>query len=165
MFKVAMQDRRLVLLTTPENIEEIRKVPEDRIDFIHAAMDASNHFDTFSLRTSTHNCIPTPQTLEARHTFSPETYDDPIVVGIVQSHLTKHLDFSFDEAHDEVGAAFSDKLGHIDNGEGHTVSRCILFIENELTPQTGLPSIYCPSHNMWCLVPAIAYLLGSPLVS
>ena len=47
MFKVAMQDRWLVLLTTPEDIEEIRKVPEDRIDFIHAAMDVSDHFATF----------------------------------------------------------------------------------------------------------------------
>ena len=46
MFKVAMQDRWLVLLTTPENIEEIRKVPEDRIDFIHAAMDVSDHVAT-----------------------------------------------------------------------------------------------------------------------
>ncbi|KAK7681998.1 hypothetical protein QCA50_014962 [Cerrena zonata] len=93
MFKIAMQDRWLVVLTNPETIEEVRKMPDDKLDFIHAAMD----------------------TIEARYTFSPETHNDPFVVGVVQSHLTKHLDFSFDEAHDEVMASFNDKIGNIDN--------------------------------------------------
>lgn len=34
-----MQDRWLILLTSPESIEEVRKMPEDKLDFIHAAMD------------------------------------------------------------------------------------------------------------------------------
>ena len=42
MFKIAMQDRWLVLLTTPEDIEEVRKMSEDKLDFIHAAMDVSH---------------------------------------------------------------------------------------------------------------------------
>ena len=41
MFKIAMQDRWLVLLTSPQDIEEMRKVPEDKADFISAAMDVS----------------------------------------------------------------------------------------------------------------------------
>ena len=36
MFKLAMQDRWLVVVNTPELIEELRKLPDDQVSFIDA---------------------------------------------------------------------------------------------------------------------------------
>lgn len=108
-----MQDRWLILLTSPESIEEVRKMPEDKLDFIHAAMDVGYSWSCG--RSELELTFLSLKTIEARYTFSPENHDDPFLVSVVQAHLTKHLDFSFDEAHDEVVAALSDKIGDVGN--------------------------------------------------
>lgn len=42
MFKIAMQDRWLVVLTTPEDVEEVQKMSDDKVDFISAAADVGS---------------------------------------------------------------------------------------------------------------------------
>lgn len=39
MFKIAQLDRWLVIVTSPELIEELRKLPEDAVNFMQAAAD------------------------------------------------------------------------------------------------------------------------------
>ncbi|CAL1702454.1 unnamed protein product [Somion occarium] len=91
MFKIAQLDRWLVIVTSPELIEELRKLPEDAVNFMQAAAD----------------------TIETRYTFGPVVHYDPFFVGITQAHLTKHLDDIFPEIQEEVMVAFNDLISNV----------------------------------------------------
>ncbi|KAK7695133.1 hypothetical protein QCA50_002323 [Cerrena zonata] len=88
MFKIAMQDRWLVVVNTPELIEEVRKLSDEQANFIDAAHE----------------------TIEAKHTFGPMTYEDPYYVDIIRSHVFKHSGDLYPDVHDEMIAAFKDGL-------------------------------------------------------
>ncbi|KAH9834047.1 cytochrome P450 [Rhodofomes roseus] len=89
VFKVAMLDQWLVVVSGADLNEELSKVPESYATSHKAAQDLS----------------------QLRYTFSESVADQPIHVTTIRGPLTKNLGIIFDDVVDEVHAAFADTIG------------------------------------------------------
>ncbi|KAL5522640.1 hypothetical protein ACEPAG_8658 [Sanghuangporus baumii] len=87
-FKIPQLYGWLVVVNTPELIEEVRKAPDDKLSFIEATED----------------------NLAVKYTMGSLIYGNHYHVGLVRSQLTRNLEALYDEIYDEVVQAFEDNI-------------------------------------------------------
>ncbi|KAI9461746.1 cytochrome P450 [Boletus coccyginus] len=87
-FKVPMMDRWMVVLTGPELVEELRKIPDDKLSFDHAMRDV----------------------LQVKYTFGLEAQTHPYHVTVLQGQLRRKLGNLFPDIHHEICQTFDDIL-------------------------------------------------------
>ncbi|KAL5522639.1 hypothetical protein ACEPAG_8657 [Sanghuangporus baumii] len=87
-FKLPMFNRWLVIVNTPELIEEIRKAPDDKVSFIEATED----------------------TLAVKYTMGPLIHGNHYHISMVRSQLTRNLSVLYADIYDEVSQAFEDNI-------------------------------------------------------
>ncbi|KAF8560196.1 cytochrome P450 [Imleria badia] len=87
-FRVPMMDRWMVVLTGPELVEELRKIPDDKLSFDHAMRDI----------------------LQVKYTFGLEAQTHPYHVTVLQGHLRRKLGNLFPDIHHEICLSFDEIL-------------------------------------------------------
>ncbi|KAF8445764.1 cytochrome P450 [Boletus edulis BED1] len=87
-FRVPMMDRWLVVLTGPKLVEELRKIPDDKLSFDHAMRDI----------------------LQVKYTFGLETQTHPYHVTVVHGQLKRKLGDLFPDIHHEICQTFEEIL-------------------------------------------------------
>ncbi|KAG8219655.1 cytochrome P450 [Butyriboletus roseoflavus] len=85
-FRVPMMDRWVVVLTGPELVEELRKIPDDKLSFDHAMRDI----------------------LQVKYTFGLEAQTHPYHVTVVQGQLKRKLGNLFPDIHHEICQTFDE---------------------------------------------------------
>ncbi|KAI0368876.1 cytochrome P450 [Pilatotrama ljubarskyi] len=96
VFKVAMLDQWLVIITGPKLIEDLRKRPDGEVSFLEAAADF----------------------VQTKYTLGPEVHYDPYHVDIIRDKLTRTLPTILPDVVDELRVAIHD---HIPAKEGEWV--------------------------------------------
>ncbi|KAH9915855.1 cytochrome P450 [Fomitopsis serialis] len=89
IFKVAMLDQWVVIVSGADMNEELRKVPDSHATFHKAAEDF----------------------IQLRYTVSNSVVDHPIHIPTIRGPLTKNLGVVFGDVVDEINAAFTDTIG------------------------------------------------------
>ncbi|KAF9244527.1 cytochrome P450 [Melanogaster broomeanus] len=87
-FRVPMMDRWTVVVTGPQLIEELRKIPDAILSFDHAMQDL----------------------LQVKYTFGVDAQTKPYHLTAVQGHLKRKLGNLFPELHDEICRSFEEML-------------------------------------------------------
>ncbi|KAI0732573.1 cytochrome P450 [Fomitopsis betulina] len=95
IFKVAMLDQWLVIVSGADMNEELRKVPDSHADFLGAANDL----------------------VSIRYSMSEGIADHPIHVPAIRGPLTKNLGVVFGDVVDEINEAFADSIDRNLNGD------------------------------------------------
>ena len=93
-FRIAAHDGWLVIVTNPKLVEEVRRAPDDTLDFVEAGT----------------------KTLEVHYTLGSDTLNVPYHVDVVRTALTRNLNARFDDIWDEIQTAFSEEIS-AGNGE------------------------------------------------
>ncbi|PCH34273.1 cytochrome P450 [Wolfiporia cocos MD-104 SS10] len=88
VFKVAMLDRWIVVVSGAEMNEELRRVPDEQMSFMEAA----------------------DELVQTRYTIAPDVLEHPIHIIAIKERLTKNLGPLFPEVVDEVQTAFQELL-------------------------------------------------------
>ncbi|KAJ3488343.1 hypothetical protein NLI96_g2934 [Meripilus lineatus] len=119
IFKIPLIDRWLVVVSGPELIEELRKMPDDKMSFIEAATDL----------------------VQSRYTFGGEINRDPYHVDIIRSQLTRRIANFFPAIHNEIIAAFGDMIPLQDEWASvpalHVMRKVVARVSNRVF--VGLP--------------------------
>ncbi|KAH0838159.1 cytochrome P450 [Lanmaoa asiatica] len=87
-FRVPMMDRWVVVLTGPELVEELRKIPDDKLSFDHAMRDI----------------------LQVKYTFGLEAQTHPYHVTVIQGQLKRKLGSLFPDIYHEICQTFNEIL-------------------------------------------------------
>ncbi|KAF9229083.1 cytochrome P450 [Gyrodon lividus] len=85
-FKVPMMDRWMVVMSGPQLVEELRKIPDDKLSFDHAMQDL----------------------LQVKYTFGLEAQTNPYHVTVIQGQLKRNLGNLFPDAHLEICQSFDE---------------------------------------------------------
>ncbi|KIP02162.1 hypothetical protein PHLGIDRAFT_32288 [Phlebiopsis gigantea 11061_1 CR5-6] len=88
VFKVALLDRWLVVINGKTLVDELQKMPDDKVSFMEAAGD----FIGFA------------------HIFGPEVLADPFHIAVVRDKLTRNLVPLFGEVYDEIEVSFGELI-------------------------------------------------------
>ncbi|KAH7914791.1 cytochrome P450 [Hygrophoropsis aurantiaca] len=88
VFKVPMLDRWLVVMSGPELVDALRKVPDEELSFDHAMQDL----------------------LQVKYTFGFEAQDNPYHVLVIRNQLKRNLTELFPEVIDEIKESFHDLI-------------------------------------------------------
>ena len=91
VFRIAVHDGWLVVVTSPQLVEEVRRAPDDTLYFEKAIQ----------------------QQLQVDYTLGTDTVTMPYHVGVVRNALTRSLNVRFDDIWDEIRVAFKDEI-HVD---------------------------------------------------
>lgn len=118
-YKVAAFDRWLVVVSSREHMEELRRAPEDTLSLIEYANDVS--FQLLPAHFSRIECHQ--QELQADYTFGPEVRHNPYHIGILHSQISRNIGVLCPEIRDEIITAFGDILHLRDTGEHLTFIR------------------------------------------
>jgi len=90
VFKVAMLDQWIVIVSGADMNEELRKIPDSHANFVQAAEDI----------------------VQMRYTLSETAATHQIHLPTIRGPLTKNLGIVFSDVVDEVDAAFADTIGN-----------------------------------------------------
>ncbi|KAH7930529.1 cytochrome P450 [Leucogyrophana mollusca] len=93
VFKVPMLDRWLVVMTGPQLVDALRKVPDEELSFDHAMQDL----------------------LQVKYTFGFEAQDNPYHVLVIRNQLKRNLADLFPEVVDEIEQSFVDNIPNCGN--------------------------------------------------
>ncbi|KAF8552118.1 hypothetical protein OG21DRAFT_175039 [Imleria badia] len=88
----------MVVLGGRQQIEDLRKAPDDVLSFIDAA----------------------DEIMQKKHTLGPELHHSTYHVEVIRSHLTQNLNTIYPEIRDGVSVAFDEVLDLRDSGERYT---------------------------------------------
>ncbi|KAK7688640.1 hypothetical protein QCA50_008178 [Cerrena zonata] len=88
VFKVAMLNHWLVVISGSKLIDEVRKLPEDQASLSHA-------LDEF---------------LQLHHSFGNGVLSEPLHIEVVRDQLTRHISTFFDDFRDEITMSFNDLI-------------------------------------------------------
>ncbi|PCH34174.1 cytochrome P450, partial [Wolfiporia cocos MD-104 SS10] len=94
VFKVAITDHWIVVVSGSEMNEELRKLPDSHVSFAEAA-------EAF---------------VSTKHTIAPDVNDHPIHLAVIRGPLTRNLGVVFLDVIDEIFAAFPDVIKLDGNG-------------------------------------------------
>ncbi|EJD00067.1 cytochrome P450 [Fomitiporia mediterranea MF3/22] len=87
-FKIPMFDRWMVVVNTPELIEEVRRAPDDKLSFMES----------------------TEESLAVKYTLGPYVSGNHYHVALVRSQLTRNLGVMYHDIQEEVAQAFEDTI-------------------------------------------------------
>jgi len=85
-FRVPMMDRWMVVLTGPKLVEELRRIPDDKLSFDHAMRDI----------------------LQVKYTFGLEAQTHPYHVTVLQGQLKRKFGDIFPDIHHEICQTFDE---------------------------------------------------------
>lgn len=108
IFKVALFDRWLLVLTGKKYIEELRKFSDDQVSFLHGTAEVAG----CSYMSPVFSFSDIRQTLALLYLFGKEVWEPPYHVTIIRSVLTQHIASMFGDIHDEIESAFAE-LVHV----------------------------------------------------
>lgn len=113
-FKVPTMNRWVVVITGPRLLEELRKIPDERLSFDHAMQDVRRYGSCYPF--SSHNVITT-QLLQVKYTFGLEAQEHPYHVQVIRDHLKRNLSQLFPDIFDEIRLAFDESIPYREAGE------------------------------------------------
>ncbi|KAL4070778.1 cytochrome P450 [Scleroderma citrinum] len=87
-FKVPMMNRWVVVITGPRLLEELRKIPDERLSFDHAMRDL----------------------LQVKYTFGLEAQEHPYHVQVIRDHLKRNLSELFPSVFEEIRLSLNDVI-------------------------------------------------------
>lgn len=93
-FKVPTMNRWVVVITGPRLLEELRKIPDERLSFDHAMQDL----------------------LQVKYTFGLEAQEHPYHVQVIRDHLKRNLSQLFPDIFDEIRLAFDESIPYREAG-------------------------------------------------
>ncbi|KAI0071569.1 cytochrome P450 [Panus rudis PR-1116 ss-1] len=88
VFKIAMLDRWLIVITGPKLVDELRRASDDKVSFNEAVRDL----------------------IQMKYVFGDEVNSDPFHLDIIRGHLTRQLASLFTDIRDEIVAAYGDYM-------------------------------------------------------
>ncbi|KAI0071573.1 cytochrome P450 [Panus rudis PR-1116 ss-1] len=88
VFKIAMLDRWIIVVTGPKLVDELRRAPDHQLSFVEAIQDI----------------------LQIKWVFGHEIEKDPLHIEIIRVQLTRQLANVFSDIRDEVVAAYDDYM-------------------------------------------------------
>ncbi|KAG6336144.1 hypothetical protein ID866_2954 [Astraeus odoratus] len=94
-FKVPTMNRWVVVITGPRLLEELRKIPDERLSFDHAMQDL----------------------LQVRYTFGIEAQEHPYHVQVIRDHLKRNLTELFPGVFEEIRLALDDVIPFQETGK------------------------------------------------
>ncbi|KAI3614209.1 cytochrome p450 [Moniliophthora roreri] len=106
VFKIPRLTKWIVVVTSPQLVDELRKAPDECLSFEEAVNDS----------------------LQVEHTLGGPIHHDPYHIGVVRGALTKNLGVKFDEVSEEIAAAFGDEMPATNEWTKRSVSDSILQI-------------------------------------
>lgn len=110
IFKVALFDRWLLVLTGKRHIEELQKFPDDQVSFLYGTAEVN-----------VKKLIPVStniwQILGIAYVFGMEVWEPPYHVTVIRSALTQHMASMFGDIHDEMESAFASLVPATYDGE------------------------------------------------
>lgn len=109
VFRIAVYDGWLVIATSPQLIEEIRRAPDDTLLFEKAVQ----------------------QILQTDYTVGSDTVTDPYHIDVVRNALTRNLNVRFADVWDEIQIAFKEEIGA---GDGKRSRWVAASCDTELLP-------------------------------
>ncbi|KAI0080654.1 cytochrome P450 [Panus rudis PR-1116 ss-1] len=93
IFKVAMLDKWVIVVTGPKLVDELRKFPDNQVSFNEASRDL----------------------IQLKYTFGKELEADPFHIEIIRTQLTRQLAGLFSAIREEIVAAYGDLLPETDD--------------------------------------------------
>ncbi|VDB84351.1 unnamed protein product [Peniophora sp. CBMAI 1063] len=118
-FRIASHDGWLVIVTDPKLVEEVRRAPDDTLDFAAAVMEI----------------------LQLEYTLGTDSVDVPYHVDVVRNALTRNLNARFDDIWDEIQMAFGEEISAGEDWKTlpavETIQRIVSRVSNRLF--VGLP--------------------------
>lgn len=127
-----MMDRWMVVLTGPELVEELRKIPDDKLSFDHAMRDVCILYYLFPLDTIDLHVRNNAQILQVKYTFGIEAQTHPYHVTVLQGQLRRKLGNIFPDIHHEICQTFEEILPPSELGEHHFLT--VLRIRSDCIP-------------------------------
>lgn len=94
VFKVALVDRWLVVITGKKLVDEVSGKRDDQMSMLHGEADL----------------------LGILHVFGMQVWDPPYHVHLIRSTLTRHIAELLGDVHDEIAASFNDLFPSKSNG-------------------------------------------------
>ncbi|VDC06744.1 unnamed protein product [Peniophora sp. CBMAI 1063] len=93
VFRIALHDGWLVVATSPDMVEDIRRAPDDALGF----QAGQEHM------------------FQLKYTLGQDLLNEPYHMGVLRNTLSRHLGARFDDIRDEITVAFGEEIG---TGEG-----------------------------------------------
>ncbi|KAL4251285.1 cytochrome P450 family protein [Abortiporus biennis] len=88
VFKIATLDRWFVVISGPQLVEEVRKLPDETVSFMAAVHDL----------------------IQTKYTIGQKVDEDPWHVEIIKAQLTRQIAGVFPDVRDEIVASFADLI-------------------------------------------------------
>ena len=107
-------NRWVVVITGPRLLEELRKIPDERLSFDHAMRDVGRY--QFLLFFSVH--VTTLQLLQVKYTFGLEAQEQPYHVQVIRDHLRRNISQLFPQVFEEIRLSFDDVIPLRETGTG-----------------------------------------------
>ena len=120
-FKVAAFFSWIVVLSSHEHIEELRRAPDDTVSLDKAAADASPSFSNMINHQFVYQ-----QEFQIDYTMNPRIHQNPYHAQVTRSQLTRNVGTLYPELRNEITTAFDDIIDLKGNGEPVPIH--ILFI-------------------------------------
>jgi hypothetical protein len=135
-----MMDRWMVVLTGPELVEELRKIPDDKLSFDHAMRDVCILYYLFPIDTIDLHVRKNTQILQVKYTFGIEAQTHPYHVNVLQGQLKRKLGDIFPDIHREICQTFEEILHASELGEHYFLT--VLRIRSNCNPigWAGIPA-------------------------
>ena len=104
----------MVVLSSRQHMEELRKAPNDELSFIDEVNEVSPR--AFALVLSDEHLFPL-QTVQMQYTVGREVFHNPYHATVVRLQLTRNLGTLYSEMRDEIVTTFDEVLDVRGNGE------------------------------------------------
>jgi len=111
VFKVALLEQWLVVVSGPEMNDELRKVPDSHVSFTMAAEEVC-------------------QVIQTKHTIAPDVFLNPIHIPVIRGPLTRNLGVLFADVVEEIFTAFPEVMPV--DGDGKLFFLFVLIIHTEI---------------------------------
>lgn len=131
-----MVDRWLVVVSGPELIEEVRKLPDDKASFMEAIHEVYIMIDIPLIRTHCVCSLHSFQFFQFGYSLGDEIATDPIHADVVRGPLTRHIAVEFAEIHDEIRSSFSDLIP-VSSSNGKCLKRFLSAISDSADFRLG----------------------------
>ncbi|KAK7049977.1 hypothetical protein VNI00_005408 [Paramarasmius palmivorus] len=119
VFKIPTLTSWEVVVTSPQLVDDLRKAPDDALNFFEAVNDS----------------------IAMEYTMGEPIHRDPYHINIVRGKLTKNLGVKFDDVRDEIVTAFADEMPATSEWTkrsiGNSIFRIVARASNRLF--VGLP--------------------------
>lgn len=104
VFKIALPNCWLVAVNGQKLVDEVQRMPGDKMSFQEALGDVSIYF--FSSESKKLSA----QVIGFRHIFGVEIITDPFHIGVLRDKVTRNLAPIFGDVHNEIETSFQELI-------------------------------------------------------